>query len=66
MIMMTVIRMYADVVQGVEDSLAAHSGMGFSTRDVDNDAFSTDSCARLRHGAWWFKGMTTNGQPSIL
>ena len=28
--------------------------MKFSTKDVDNDMYNSN-CARIRHGAWWFK-----------
>ena len=35
------------------DSLRYHGGIKFSTRDVDNDA-SSDHCAQIQHGAWWF------------
>jgi len=37
------------------DSLAYHVGSQFSTRDQDNDAWSSGSCAATRKGGWWFK-----------
>jgi len=37
-------------------SLGFHRGHKFSTPDQDNDAWSSDSCAKLRHGAWWYSG----------
>ena len=30
-----------------------HNGYSFSTKDVDNDAYST-SCANLYKGGWWY------------
>ena len=36
------------------DSLTYHNGMGFSTNDTDNDAYS-GNCARKFIGAWWYK-----------
>ena len=39
------------------DSLARwHNGMKFSTRDNDNDKWSSGECAETNHGAWWFYG----------
>ena len=35
------------------ESLYYHNGMGFSTRDNDNDS-SGGSCAQYWNGAWWF------------
>ena len=35
------------------DSLSYHNGMEFSTRDRDNDKWSSTSCAERYHGAWW-------------
>ena len=36
------------------DSLSFHKGMKFSTKDKDND-ISSNVCARLWKGAWWYK-----------
>ena len=36
------------------DSLSYHSGYRFSTRDQDNDVWSS-SCAQGTHGAWWYR-----------
>ncbi|XP_035828532.1 ficolin-1 [Aplysia californica] len=36
------------------DSMAYHNGKMFSTKDRDNDDFSSGSCASSRHGAWWY------------
>ena len=36
------------------DSLALHNGMQFSTKDRDNDPWSSN-CATSFHGAWWYK-----------
>ena len=35
------------------DSLTAHNGHKFSTKDQDND-ISAISCAQVRNGAWWY------------
>jgi hypothetical protein len=37
------------------DSLTYHVGQPFSTRDSDNDAVPTASCAEQFEGAWWYK-----------
>jgi ficolin len=36
------------------DSLGRHNGMAFSTKDRDNDIY-TSSCATGFHGAWWYE-----------
>ena len=36
------------------DSMAYHNGSMFSTKDNDNDNWSTDSCATRCLGAWWY------------
>lgn len=38
----------------VADSLSQHYGQRFSTKDVDNDAYGKDSCAKMYKGAWWY------------
>ncbi|XP_012936278.2 ficolin-2-like [Aplysia californica] len=38
----------------VKDSMAAHNGQQFSTKDRDNDGIPS-SCATWYHGAWWYK-----------
>ena len=35
------------------NSLSAHNGKSFSTRDQDNDGRDRD-CAKCYHGAWWY------------
>ena len=37
------------------DSLGYHRGAAFSTKDRDYDAWSSNSCAVARKGAWWYK-----------
>ena len=36
------------------DSLANHNQMQFSTKDDDNDAYSSN-CAALYKGGWWYR-----------
>ena len=36
------------------DSLSYHSGQLFSTKDQDNDSWSSD-CATTYKGAWWYR-----------
>uniref|UniRef100_W5L7T1 Fibrinogen like 1B n=1 Tax=Astyanax mexicanus TaxID=7994 RepID=W5L7T1_ASTMX len=38
----------------VEQWSASHSGMGFSTRDQDNDRYLQGSCAKENKGGWWY------------
>ncbi|XP_019640736.1 PREDICTED: ficolin-2-like [Branchiostoma belcheri] len=37
------------------DGLTYHNGMYFSTRDRENDIHSTDHCAQVYKGAWWYR-----------
>ncbi|KAL9989434.1 hypothetical protein ACROYT_G004000 [Oculina patagonica] len=54
------------------DSLSYHRGSAFSTKDRDNDDWSSGSCALGRKGAWWYKvcaysnlnGLYLNGKES--
>jgi len=46
------------------DSLTYHNNMAFSTKDKDNDKWSTNCAASFR-GAWWYKSCSwshLNGQ----
>nr|XP_060626297.1 veficolin-1-like [Anolis sagrei ordinatus] len=36
------------------DSLSAHGGRAFSTRDRDNDSHYTENCAVVYKGSWWY------------
>ena len=38
----------------IGDSLRYHLGKKFSTRDQDNDEWSSNSCAVTRKGGWWY------------
>lgn len=38
----------------VRDSLRAHDGIPFSTKDNDNDLNPTFNCAEYYHGGWWY------------
>ncbi|XP_035824276.1 angiopoietin-related protein 7 [Aplysia californica] len=40
----------------VSDNMAYHNGQLFSTKDRDNDMWSSKNCASVCHGAWWYKG----------
>ena len=42
------------------DSLSYHNNRQFSTKDRDNDKWSTLNCAVHRHGAWWYKRCYTS------
>ena len=37
------------------DSLTYHRGAAFSTKDRDNDEWSSGKCPLDRQGAWWYK-----------
>ena len=39
----------------VGDSLYTHNGQMFSTKDEDNDSHDSEHCAKVHHGAWWYK-----------
>ncbi|XP_058127955.1 angiopoietin-related protein 7-like [Anopheles ziemanni] len=40
------------------DSMAWNHGMKFTTKDSDNDNYSSLQCAEYQKGAWWFNGCT--------
>lgn len=42
------------------DSLKVHLGMGFTTRDRDNDLYENRSCAVEKQGAWWYRHCTNS------
>ena len=37
------------------DAMDWHNGMRFSTKDRDNNGWSSGHCAQDRRGAWWYK-----------
>ena len=41
------------------DSMARHNGKAFSTKDRDNDTHTTEHCAAVYKGAWWYHGCHT-------
>ena len=36
------------------DGLSRANGVGFTTRDVDNDQYASGNCAELYKGGWWY------------
>ncbi|XP_043195769.1 fibrinogen-like protein 1 [Amphibalanus amphitrite] len=36
------------------DGLSRANGVGFTTRDVDNDQYTAGNCAELYKGGWWY------------
>ena len=42
------------------DSFSAHSGKKFTTKENDNDHDSTNNCAVLYSGAWWYANCHTS------
>ena len=47
------------------DSLAPHNNMAFSTKERDNDEWSSANCAVIHTGAWWYSNChdsNLNGQ----
>jgi len=47
------------------DSLAVHNNIAFSTKDRDNDRWSSNNCAVRYTGAWWYNACHSsnlNGQ----
>ncbi|XP_011405941.1 PREDICTED: ficolin-2-like [Amphimedon queenslandica] len=47
--------LHSDHKGNAGDGLSYHAGMKFSTKDRDNDAWATGSCATTYGGAWWYK-----------
>ncbi|XP_035826638.1 techylectin-5B [Aplysia californica] len=37
------------------DQMIYDNGQAFTTKDRDNDPNNSGNCARIRHGAWWYK-----------
>ena len=59
------IPIYYFLTGDASDSLALHNGMMFSTKDMDNDRWSSGNCALNTKGAWWFESChdsNLNGQ----
>jgi len=40
------------------DCMAYHNGHAFSTWDADHDGYSSNNCAVMYHGAWWYDACT--------
>jgi Fibrinogen beta and gamma chains, C-terminal globular domain len=38
----------------IGDSMSGHVGHGFTTFDEDHDTLSSDCCAVIYRGAWWY------------
>ena len=36
--------------------MAVHNGMAFTTKDSDHDTHTSNNCATLYKGAWWYSG----------
>ena len=56
---------YYFITGDATDSLALHNRMMFSTKDMDNDMWSSGNCALNTKGAWWFESChdsNLNGQ----
>ncbi|KAK4319026.1 hypothetical protein Pmani_010005 [Petrolisthes manimaculis] len=54
------LKMLGEFMGDAGDSLRYHVGRGFSTPDVDNDAWPDKSCARDHQGAWWYRACETS------
>ena len=52
---MTDISLFPLFVGNASDALGYHRGMSFTTKDRDNDKWSTN-CALRYKGAWWYNG----------
>jgi len=49
--------LFVDFYSGnAKDRLVQFHGMAFTTKDRDNDKYSSDNCAVHERGAWWFAG----------
>ena len=51
---MTHISLLPLFVGNASDALGYHRGMPFSTKDRDNDKWSSNNCASIYKGAWWY------------
>lgn len=45
---------YTDLMQYSVDPHYYHNGMYFTTSDIDNDEESSDNCATIMYGGWWY------------